>query len=76
MTVANIRGRTLVLLIQAVDNEVHRLRSLPDEDTTAGDEVRLVDFENVAEELAELYEQALASETGLPPYEKLVRSVD
>jgi hypothetical protein len=61
------------MAIQAVDGEIARLRALPAEDTVPEDEVRLVDFENVAEELAELYDEALASEKGLLPYETLVR---
>lgn len=68
-----IRGRSLVLLIQAVDAEIQRLRSLSEEKTVPEDEVRLVDFENLAEELEELYEAAQDTESGLPPYEKLVR---
>lgn len=61
------------MVIQAVDTEILRLRNLPDENTVPEDEVRLVDFENLAEELEELYEVARATEPGLPPYEKLVR---
>ena len=68
-----IRGRSLVLLIQAVDAEIQRLRSLSEEKTVPEDEVRLVDFENLAEELEELYEAAQDTESGLPPHEKLVR---
>lgn len=61
------------MVIQAVDTEVHRLRSLPDDQTVPEDEVRLVDFENLAEELEELYEAARADEPGLPAYQKLMR---
>jgi hypothetical protein len=63
------------MAIQAVDMEIQRLRALSEEDTAPDDEVRLVDFENVAEELAELYEEALGVEKGLLPYDKLVRRV-
>jgi hypothetical protein len=68
-----IQGRSLMMVIQAVDAEIHRLRNLPDEHTVPEDEVRLVDFETLAEELEELYEAACATESGLPPYERLVR---
>ncbi len=68
-----IRGRSLVLIIQAVDSEIQRLRALPEEKTVPEDEVRLVDFENLADELADLYEAAQAVEPGLPAYERLVR---
>jgi hypothetical protein len=71
-----IHGRTLAMVIQAVDMEIHRLRALPQEATSPEDEVRLVDFENVAEELAELYDEALEVEKGLLPYDKLVQASD
>lgn len=72
-TVADFRGRTLALLIQAVDGEIRRLRALPDEQTVPEDEERLVSFENLADDLADSYELALETESGLPPYERLVR---
>jgi len=72
-TVAEFRGRTLALLIQAVDGEIQRLRALPDERTVPEDEERLVAFENLADDLAEAYDRALESESGLLPYERLVR---
>lgn len=68
-----IRGRSLMMVIQAVDTEIHRLRDLPEEKTVPEDEVRLVDFENLAEELEELYEAARAAEPNLPAYEKLIK---
>ena len=68
-----IRGRTLVMVIQAVDSEIRRLRALPEEQTVPDDEVRLVDFETVAEELEDLYAVARKTETSLPTYEMLVR---
>lgn len=72
-TVTEFRGRTLALLIQAVDSEIHRLRSLPEEQTVQEDEERLVAFENLADELADAYESALRRGSGLAPYELLVR---
>jgi hypothetical protein len=71
--VPEIRGKTLVMVIQAVDSEIRRLRALPEERTVPGDEERLVDFETVAEELEELYEAARRTEAGLPAYTKLIQ---
>ncbi len=68
-----IRGKTLVMVIQAVESEIRRLRALPDEQTVPEDEERLVAFENVAEELEDLYEEARATETSLPAYARLVK---
>lgn len=69
---AEFRGRTLALLIQAVEGEILRLRALPDERTVPEDEERLVAFENLADELADAYEIARATELSLPLYERLV----
>lgn len=71
-TMAEFRGRTLALLIQAVEGEILRLRALPDERTVPEDEERLVAFENLADELADAYEIARATELSLPLYERLV----
>ncbi|GGF14719.1 hypothetical protein GCM10011611_20630 [Aliidongia dinghuensis] len=49
-----IRGRSLMMVIQAVDTEIRRLRNLPQDETEPEDQLRLVDFENLAEELEEL----------------------
>jgi hypothetical protein len=68
-----INGQSLVLIIQAVDTEIKRLRNLPDEETVPDDEVRLLDFENLAEELEEKYGQARAMAGNLPDYSRLVR---
>ncbi len=68
-----IKGRTLVMVIQAVEAEIRRLRALPEEQVVAGDEVLLMDYENVAEDLEELYGEALEAEPRLPPYDKLVK---
>jgi hypothetical protein len=71
--VAEFRGRALALLIQAVDGEIQRLRALPDEQTVPEDEERLVAFENLADDLADAYDVASETESGLLPYERLVR---
>ena len=68
-----ISGRTLVLVIQAVEAEIRRLRALPDEETVPGDEVLLMDYENVADELEELYEEASKAQSNLPSYGRLVK---
>lgn len=66
-------GRSLALVIQAVAAEIHRLRALPDEATTPGDELLLVDYEGVAEELERLYEAVAAVQPGLPAFGQLVK---
>lgn len=68
-----INGQSLVLIIQAVDTEIKRLRNLPDDETVPDDEVRLLDFENLAEELEEKYEEARTTAGNLPDYSRLVR---
>ncbi|MDR0780568.1 MAG: hypothetical protein LBF16_07730 [Pseudomonadales bacterium] len=68
-----LQGRHLALLIQAVDEAIHRLRNLPDERMVPEDQVRLVELENLAEGLEELYETASATQSSLLPYEKIVR---
>lgn len=72
-TMAEFQGRTLALLIQAVEGEILRIRALPDERTAPEDEERLVAFENLADELADAYEVARETESSLPLYERLVR---
>ena len=72
-TMAEFQGRTLALLIQAVEGEILRLRALPDERTVPEDEERLVAFENLADELADAYEVARETESRLPLYERLVQ---
>ena len=69
---AEISTRALVMVIQAVEAEVRRLRALPEAQTVPGDEVLLVDYETVAEELKDLYDEALARQPNLPQYSQLV----
>ena len=69
----DFRGKSLGLLIQAVDGEIRRLRALPDEHTVPQDLERLVAFENLADDLAEAYDAALEVEAGLAPYEQLIQ---
>lgn len=71
-----ISGRTLVIAVQAVDTEIRRLRSLPDDEVVADDEELLVQYETAAEELEEAYAEAARSITNLPPYSRLVHRGD
>ncbi len=71
-----ISGRTLVIAVQAVDTEIRRLRSLPEHAVVPGDEERLVQCENAAEELEEAYAEAARLITNLPPYSLLVHRED
>ncbi|WOD14246.1 hypothetical protein [Paraburkholderia kirstenboschensis] len=67
-----ISGRTLVVVIQSVDAELRHLRETPEEESGPGDDLRLMDLVNVAEELKNLYEEACAEADNLPPYHSLV----
>jgi len=70
--VPEISGRTLVMVVQAVEAEIQRIRSLPEALTVPGDEILLVDYENAAEELESAYAEAVQIQPNLPPYEQLV----
>lgn len=67
-----ISARSLVLIIQAVDREINRLTSLPDDAITPAEELRLVDYESLADELEEAYTNATKGQTNLPAYKLLV----
>ena len=67
-----ISARSLVLIIQAVDREIQRLMSLPDDTITPEEEVRLVDYESLADELEEAYASVSTEQTNLPDYKLLV----
>jgi len=73
----NVSGRTLVMVIQAVDFKMADLEQkidslLPDEGSEL--EELLLSYANAAEALKRAYQEALAESSNLPPYEKLVRS--
>ncbi|MGN2245621.1 hypothetical protein ACFWZ3_02895 [Frateuria sp. GZRR35] len=68
----DISARSLVLIIQAVDREITRLMSLPDDAITPAEELRLVDYESLAHELEEAYASVTQGQTNLPAYERLV----
>ncbi|WP_097459408.1 hypothetical protein [Mangrovitalea sediminis] len=69
---AEITNRSLVLIIQAVDREINRLRDLPDETIVPAEELLLVDYESLADELEEAYAEATKGVTNLPDYRQLV----
>ncbi len=71
-----ISARSLVLIIQAVDREINRLTALPNETITPDEEVQLVGYESLADELEEVYEAAAKGQTNLPPYDQLVTDRD
>ncbi|REL26174.1 hypothetical protein DXX93_05980 [Thalassotalea euphylliae] len=60
------------MIIQAVDREINRLTALPDDSITPTEEIRLVDYESLADELEDAYEKASAGHTNLPEYNLLV----
>lgn len=67
-----VSARSLVLIIQAVDREINRLVNLPDEIISPAEEVLLVDYEALADELEEAYAEATQGQTNLPDYKLLV----
>lgn len=67
-----ISTRSLVLIIQAVDREINRLMSLPDETITPDEELQLVDYESLADELEGAYAAATLGQSNLPDYKLLV----
>lgn len=67
-----IGARSLVLVIQAVDREINRLTSLPDESISPAEELLLVDYEALADELEEAYAEVTQGQTNLPDYKLLV----
>lgn len=70
-----VSGRTLVMAIQAVDEEIHRLE---EERTALGEEgdpdldELLLAYSLAADELEKAYREALQHVSNLPPYEQLV----
>jgi hypothetical protein len=70
-----ISAQSLVMIIQAVDSEVQRLKAIPDEETVPEDGLFLEDYIKVAEELEEAYQEASKMVINLPPYEQLVHRI-
>jgi hypothetical protein len=71
-----ISGKALALAVQAVDAEIRRLQSLPEDEVVPGDDELLVQYETAAEELEDAYMEAAKSITNLPPYSQLVHRGD
>lgn len=71
-----ISDHTLVLAVQAIDTEIWRLLSLPEEVIVPGDQELLVQYQTAAEELEEAYAETAARVVNLPPYATLVRQSD
>lgn len=67
-----IGARSLVLIIQAVDREINRLTTLPDESVSPAEELLLVDYEALADELEDAYVEVTRGQTNLPDYKLLV----
>ncbi|KQQ97213.1 hypothetical protein [Massilia sp. Leaf139] len=71
-----ISGKTLALAVQAIDAEIRRLRTLPDDRVVPGDEELLLQYEIAADDLEDVYAEAAKSIVNLPPYERLVQRDD
>ena len=72
----NINGKTLALVIQAVDFKIADIeRTIDQLPSNQGAELEslLLSYENAAETLKRAYQEAMAEVDNLPPYEKLVR---
>ena len=67
-----LSSKAVVVCIQAVAQEMRRLRALTEEETVAGDELWFVDCQSAADELEELYISLMEAEPNLPQYLKLV----
>jgi len=65
--------QSLVMIIQAVDAEIKRLRTVPDENMVPEDYQFLEDYILVAEELAGAYSEASQTVLNLPDYSTLVK---
>ena len=68
-----IKAMSLVLIIQAVDDEIQALMPSINERMTPEDQQFLEDYVSVAEELKSVYEEAYKEIINLPSYEKLVK---
>ncbi|MDB5260177.1 MAG: hypothetical protein JWN37_408 [Candidatus Nomurabacteria bacterium] len=67
-----INAQSLVLIIQAVDSEIQRLKRTPTDEMVLEDYQFLEDYINVAEELEEIYKEAQKEVMNLPVYDRLV----
>lgn len=73
---AEVSGNDLVMVIQAVEEEIRRLRSMSADEMLLGDMVLLEDYETTAARLEEAYAEECKRVINLPPYAKLVRRDD
>jgi hypothetical protein len=75
VSMPNLNGRTLALIIQAVDFKIadleQKIAALPS-DQGSELESLLLSYENAAEALKDAYREALTEVDNLPPYEKLI----
>ena len=72
-----ISANALALIIQAVDREIMRLTDMSDDIITPAEELRLVKYESLADDLEELYTtETEGRQTNLPPYNDLVTDRD
>ena len=73
-----VRGPTLMMAIQAVDEKIRALTTRldaadPDTQDVTDLEDALLSWEKAADELKMAYEAAVKMSSNLPPYDKLVR---
>lgn len=71
----DISGQDLVMIIQAVDEKIHRLNDqLKDDSVPDGRDAEelLFRYMNVADHLEKAYQEALAMASNLPAYDSLV----
>lgn len=67
-----LTAKSLVLIIQSVDRESNRLTTLPDESISPAEELLLVDYEALADELEDAYAEVTQGQANLPDYKLLV----
>lgn len=74
-----ISGNDLVMVIQAVDDQIHRLKYQLDNDSEEDGrdiEELLFSYMNTASHLEQAYQQALQESCNLPAYDRLVKPLD
>ena len=69
-----VKGNTLVMAIQAVNEKLHALETARDLAGDDGDDFfeAIMAYDNAAQDLKEAYEAAQRMASNLPPYESLV----
>lgn len=71
-----VSATALVMAVQAIEAEIRRLRALPDDKSVPGDAMLLDNYETIAEELEEVYGEAMKEYPSLPDYAQLVNRRD